>query len=197
MSTSRARTFRAAARSSRRARTSGRRTTTGRGSLRVRARWKIEELARGQWQLVVNELPPGTSAQKVLEEIEEITNPKVKAGKKSLSPEQMREKQLVLAMLDTVRDESDRAHPVRLVFEPRTSKIDQDGVRQSPARQTSMESNVADQPGDGRAATAGRTGKNLRDVSRSGSSSASPRSRGARSTGWRRCSTASTCSKGA
>src|SRR3954467_14827922 len=32
---------------------------TGRGSLKVRARWKIEELARGQWQLVVNELPPG------------------------------------------------------------------------------------------------------------------------------------------
>jgi topoisomerase-4 subunit A len=32
----------------------------------VRARWKIEDLARGQWQLVVTELPPGTSAQKVL-----------------------------------------------------------------------------------------------------------------------------------
>src|SRR5262245_41160889 len=52
--------------------------TSGRGSLKVRARWKIEDLARGQWQLVVNELPPGTSAQKVLEEIEELTNPKVK-----------------------------------------------------------------------------------------------------------------------
>ena len=32
---------------------------SGRGSMKVRARWKIEELARGQWQLVVNELPPG------------------------------------------------------------------------------------------------------------------------------------------
>ena len=49
---------------------------SGRGSLKVRARWKIEELARGQWQLVVTELPPGTSTQKVLEEIEELTNPK-------------------------------------------------------------------------------------------------------------------------
>ncbi|MGZ5270590.1 MAG: DNA gyrase subunit A, partial [Ramlibacter sp.] len=57
---------------------------TGRGSLKVRARWKIEELARGQWQLVVNELPPGVSSQRVLEEIEELTNPKVKAGKKAL-----------------------------------------------------------------------------------------------------------------
>jgi len=55
---------------------------TGRGSLKVRARWKIEELARGQWQLVVTELPPGVSAQKVLEEVEELTNPKLKAGKK-------------------------------------------------------------------------------------------------------------------
>ncbi|MEY3871664.1 MAG: hypothetical protein RLZZ296_659, partial [Pseudomonadota bacterium] len=55
---------------------------TGRGSLKVRARWKIEELARGQWQLVVNELPPGVSTQRVLEEIEEITNPKVRLGKK-------------------------------------------------------------------------------------------------------------------
>jgi topoisomerase-4 subunit A len=59
---------------------------TGRGSLKVRARWKIEDLARGQWQLVVTELPPGVSTQKVLEEIEELTNPKVKAGKKALSP---------------------------------------------------------------------------------------------------------------
>jgi len=58
---------------------------TGRGSLKVRARWKIEDLARGQWQLVVTELPPGTSTAKVLEEIEELTNPKVKVGKKALS----------------------------------------------------------------------------------------------------------------
>src|SRR5665213_1560858 len=36
---------------------------SGRGTLKVRARWKIEDLARGQWQVVVTELPPGTSAQ--------------------------------------------------------------------------------------------------------------------------------------
>ena len=72
---------------------------TGRGSLKVRARWKIEELARGQWQLVVTELPPGTSTQKVLEEIEEITNPKVKAGKKALSLDQTQLKASMLALL--------------------------------------------------------------------------------------------------
>jgi topoisomerase-4 subunit A len=65
-----------------------RRLRERRGSLKVRARWKIEDLARGQWQLVVTELPPGVSAQKVLEEIEELTNPKVKTGKKALTQEQ-------------------------------------------------------------------------------------------------------------
>ena len=61
---------RAAGRSSRRAPSSRKRTRSGRGSVRVRARWTIERLARGQWQMVVHELPPGTSARKVLEEID-------------------------------------------------------------------------------------------------------------------------------
>ena len=98
---------------------------TGRGSLKVRARWVIEDLARGQWQLVVNELPPGTSTQKVLEEIEELTNPKVKAGKKALSVEQAQLKQALLAVLDAVRDESGREAAVRLVFEPKSRTVGQ------------------------------------------------------------------------
>ena len=98
---------------------------TGRGSLKVRARWVIEDLARGQWQLVVNELPPGVSTQRVLEEIEELTNPKVKAGKKALSAEQTQLKATLLAVLDVVRDESSKDAPVRLVFEPKTSRIEQ------------------------------------------------------------------------
>ena len=35
--------------------------SAGRGSLKTRARWSIEEMARGQWQVVVHELPPGVS----------------------------------------------------------------------------------------------------------------------------------------
>jgi topoisomerase IV subunit A len=93
---------------------------TGRGSLKVRARWKIEDLARGQWQLVVTELPHGTSSQKVLEEIEELINPKVKAGKKSLSPEQTQLKASMLSVVDKVRDESNKDAAVRLVFEPKS-----------------------------------------------------------------------------
>lgn len=113
---------------------------TGRGSLKVRARWKIEDLARGQWQLVVNELPPGVSTQKVLEEIEEITNPKVRAGKKALSAEQTQLKAAVLAVLDVVRDESSKDAPVRLVFEPKTSRISQEEFIGTLLSQTSLES---------------------------------------------------------
>ena len=113
---------------------------TGRGSLKVRARWKIEELARGQWQLVVNELPPGVSAQKVMEEIEELTNPKVKAGKKAILQEQVQLKQTVLAVLDTVRDESSKDAAVRIVFEPRTSRIEQSELITTLLAHTSLES---------------------------------------------------------
>ncbi len=137
--------------------------TSGRGSVRVRARWTIERLARGQWQLVVHELPPGTSARKVLEEIDGITNPQPKAGKKSLTPEQQREKQLVLSMLDRARDESDRVHPVRLVFEPKTSKIDEQEFVNLLLAKTGMESNtpinLVTVGMDGRP-----TGKNLREI---------------------------------
>ncbi|HUG23891.1 DNA topoisomerase IV subunit A [Piscinibacter sp.] len=113
---------------------------SGRGSLKVRARWKIEDLARGQWNLVVTELPPGTSTQKVLEEIEELTNPKIKAGKKALSAEQIQMKAAVLAVLDAVRDESSKDAPVRLVFEPKTSRIEQQELINTLLAHTSLES---------------------------------------------------------
>ena len=112
---------------------------TGRGSLKVRARWVIEDLARGQWQLVVNELPPGVSSQRVLEEIEELTNPKVKAGKKALSADQTQLKATVLAVLDVVRDESSKDAPVRLVFEPKTSRIEQQELITTLLAHTSLE----------------------------------------------------------
>ena len=115
----------------------------GRGTIKARARWRFEELARGQWQLVVYELPPGTSAQKILEEIEDRTNPKVKAGKKSLTADQQQTKALVLGMLDAVRDESGREDAVRLVFEPKTSRIDRDEFVNLLLAQTSMEGSVS------------------------------------------------------
>ncbi|MBI5257273.1 MAG: DNA topoisomerase IV subunit A [Burkholderiales bacterium] len=114
----------------------------GRGSLKVRARWKIEDLARGQWQLVVTELPPGVSAQKVLEEIEDLTNPKVKTGKKALTSEQVQLKASVLAVLDAVRDESGKEAAVRLVFEPKSRSIEQQELITTLLAHTSLESSV-------------------------------------------------------
>ncbi len=111
----------------------------GRGSLKVRARWKIEDLARGQWQLVVTELPPGVSSQRVLEEIEELTNPKVKAGKKALSQDQNQLKASILSVLDVVRDESNKDAAVRLVFEPKTSRIEQQELITALLAHTSLE----------------------------------------------------------
>ncbi len=115
---------------------------SGRGSLKARARHEFEELARGQWQLVVTELPPGASSQRVLEEIEELTNPKVKAGKKALTAEQVQTKQLVLSVLDAVRDESGKDAAVRLVFEPRTAKVDREELVRVLLSHTSMESSA-------------------------------------------------------
>ncbi|MGH6648294.1 DNA topoisomerase IV subunit A [Aquabacterium sp.] len=112
---------------------------SGRGSLKVRARWKIEELARGQWQLVVTELPHGTSSQKVLEEIEELTNPKVKTGKKALTADQTQLKTTMLSVLDTVRDESSKDAAVRLVFEPKTRTISQQELITTLLAHTSLE----------------------------------------------------------
>ena len=116
---------------------------TGRGSVRVRARWSVEKLARGQYRVAVTELPPNASAARVLGEIEELTNPKPKAGKKSLTPDQANLKSAALALLETARDDSDSEHPVRLVFEPRTGKVEPQELMDFLLAHTSMEANVA------------------------------------------------------
>ncbi len=116
---------------------------SGRGSLKMRARWNIEQLARGQWQVVVYEFPHGVSAQKVLEEIDELTNPKVKAGKKSLTQEQVRDKQLILSVLDSVADESDKTQKTRLVFQPKSSRQNPDEMMAVLLTHTSLQNSVS------------------------------------------------------
>ncbi len=117
--------------------------TSGRGSLKVRARWLIEDLARSQWQLVVTELPPNTSAASIMSEIEELTNPKIKLGKKTLTSEQQNLKQTFLAVLDTVRDESGKNAAVRLVFEPKSRNVELDAFVTLLLAHTSLECNVS------------------------------------------------------
>ena len=115
---------------------------TGRGSLRVRACYHFEEMQRGQWQLVVDELPPAANAELVLSQIEEITNPKPKAGKKTISSEQAAAKAAMLSVLDGVRNECDKDTKVRLVFEPKNSKIDREAFVQMLLSETSLECNA-------------------------------------------------------
>ncbi len=116
---------------------------TGKGSVRVRARYEIEKLARGQWRVIVTELPPNANSAKILAEIEEQTNPKPKAGKKQLNQDRLNTKKLMLDLIDRVRDESDGEHPVRLVFEPKSSRIDTDTFINTLMAQTSLEGNVS------------------------------------------------------
>ena len=115
---------------------------TGRGSLRVRAEWTVEKLARGQYRVAVTRMPPGTNAARVLSEIEELTNPKPRAGKKSVSAEAAALKTAVLGVLETARDDSDREHPVRLVLEPRSSRVTADELMNLLLAHTSLESNA-------------------------------------------------------
>ncbi len=77
---------------------------TGRGSIRVRAKWEVEELGRGQWQIVITEIPYGPQKSKLIEKLAElITTKKVPA-------------------LADVRDES--AADIRIVLEPRARTVE-------------------------------------------------------------------------
>ena len=97
---------------------------SGRGSLRLRARWRREDLARGQWRIIVTELPHGVSVAQVMAEIEAVTNPQPRSGKKEISQEQKHLKAAVLSVLELARDESSDKEEVRLLLEPKTSRID-------------------------------------------------------------------------
>ncbi|WP_428675084.1 DNA topoisomerase IV subunit A [Reyranella sp.] len=76
---------------------------TGRGAFRLRARWEKEELPRGQYRIIVTEIPYQVQKGKLIERIAEIINAKK------------------LPILEDVRDES--ADDVRIVLEPRTGQV--------------------------------------------------------------------------
>jgi topoisomerase-4 subunit A len=115
---------------------------TGRGSVRMRARWRVENQTRGQWRVIVDELPHGVSTANILAEIEGASNPQIKQGKKELSQNQKNLKVLMLSMIDAVRDESDEAAPVRLVIEPKSSRQTPDELMAVLLANTSLESSV-------------------------------------------------------
>jgi len=116
---------------------------SGRGSIRMRCRWRVEELARGQWRVIVHQLPHGVSTAQVLSEIEAVTNPQPRAGKKDVSQEQKNLKQAMLGVLDAVRDESNEKEPVRIVLEPKSSRVPQNEFMAVLLARTSLEANVS------------------------------------------------------
>jgi topoisomerase-4 subunit A len=95
---------------------------TGRGSFRVRARWHKEDAGRGQWNIVVTEIPYSVPKSRLIEKIAEL----------------LQEKKLPL--LADVRDES--AEDVRVVLEPRSRTVDPVILMESLFRLTELESRI-------------------------------------------------------
>ena len=77
---------------------------TGRGAFRLRCKWEIEDLGRGQWQIVITEIPYQVQKSKLIEKIAELIQTKK------------------IPILGDVRDES--ADDIRLVLEPRARTVD-------------------------------------------------------------------------
>ena len=117
---------------------------SGKGSIRVRAKWEVEKLARGQWQIAISELPPSISIAGVMSEIDARSNPqpKMKGDKKSYSPADLNLKASFLSAIDGVRDESDKNHGTRLVIEPKSSRDLPDEIMRLLLAYTSLEINV-------------------------------------------------------
>ncbi|WP_289043874.1 DNA topoisomerase IV subunit A [uncultured Aliiroseovarius sp.] len=77
---------------------------TGRGSFRLRCKWAVEDLGRGQWQIVVTEIPYQVQKSKLIEKIAELIQTKK------------------VPILGDIRDES--ADDIRIVLEPKTKNVD-------------------------------------------------------------------------
>jgi len=92
---------------------------TGRGGFRLRARWEVEDLSRGQYQIVVTEIPYQVQKSRLIEKIADLINNRK------------------VAALGDVRDES--ADDVRLVLEPKSRTIEPAMLMETLFRQTDLE----------------------------------------------------------
>ena len=92
---------------------------TGRGSFRLRSKWIEEKLDRGQWQIVISEIPYQVQKSKLIEKIAELINNKK------------------IPILADVRDES--TDEIRIILEPRTKMIDSSILMETLFKQTDLE----------------------------------------------------------
>ena len=76
---------------------------TGKGNIRIRAKWEIEKEKRGVWKIVVTEIPYQVNKGKLIEKIAQLIIDKK------------------LPILDDVRDESDEN--IRLILVPRNRDV--------------------------------------------------------------------------
>ena len=95
---------------------------TGKGSFRVRARWSVEELGRGQYQIVVTEIPYQVQKARLIEKVAELLHARK------------------LPMLADIRDES--AEDIRIVLEPKSRNVEADMVMEHLFRMTELEARV-------------------------------------------------------
>ena len=95
---------------------------TGRGAFRLRARWEVERLTQGQYQIVVTEIPYQVPKSRLIERIAQlVTTRKV-------------------PLLADVRDES--TEDVRLILEPRNRNVQADVLMEHLFRLTDLEVRV-------------------------------------------------------
>ncbi len=92
---------------------------TGRGSFRLRCKWEIEEQGRGQWLIVITEIPYQVQKSKLIEKIAELIQLKK------------------IPILADVRDES--AEDIRLILEPRSKNVDPDVLMNMMFRNSDLE----------------------------------------------------------
>jgi topoisomerase IV subunit A len=92
---------------------------TGRGGFRLRARWEVEEAARGQWRVIVTEIPYLVQKSRLIERIAALMELKK------------------LPLLADVMDES--AEDIRVVFEPKSRTVDPALLMESLFRVTDLE----------------------------------------------------------
>jgi topoisomerase IV subunit A len=92
---------------------------TGRGAFRLRARWSVEDLGRGTWQIVVTEIPYQAQKSKLIERLAELIQTKK------------------TPLLADVRDES--TDDVRIVLEPKVRTVDPDMLMGTLFRNSDLE----------------------------------------------------------
>ncbi|NBX03623.1 MAG: DNA topoisomerase IV subunit A [Alphaproteobacteria bacterium] len=92
---------------------------TGRGAIRIRAKWEKEELSHGMYQIIVTEIPYQVQKSRLIEKIAEL----------------FKEKKLPL--LGNIRDES--AEEIRIVFEPKNRTVEAEMLMESLFKSTELE----------------------------------------------------------